>query len=130
MPPDSVARTWIAHARGDLALAEAPPPPGVPLELLCFHAQQAAEKALKAVLLSLDVVPPRTHDIGALLELVEARLLVPPALRAAAALSDYAVVMRYPGEHEPVVRADLHEALQQSRSVVEMAALFLDVPSV
>lgn len=43
---------WIAHARGDLA--EAPPPFGVPLELLCFHAQQAAEKALKAVLLSLD----------------------------------------------------------------------------
>jgi len=40
---------WLARAKGDLALASAPLPPGGFYEDLCFHAQQAAEKALKAI---------------------------------------------------------------------------------
>ena len=39
---------WLARAKGDLALAGAPLPPGAFYEDLCFHAQQAAEEALKA----------------------------------------------------------------------------------
>lgn len=46
--PGSVA-DWMARARGDLAIAKAPLPEGAFYEDLCFHAQQAAEKALKAV---------------------------------------------------------------------------------
>ena len=42
---------WIEHAKADLALASISLPPGVLYELLCFHAQQAAEKAIKAVLI-------------------------------------------------------------------------------
>lgn len=53
MPPDSAApgsaRDWLARARGDLALARSPVAEGAFLEDYCFHAQQAAEKALKAV---------------------------------------------------------------------------------
>jgi HEPN domain-containing protein len=44
------AREWINRARSDLALARAKPE-GVYLEDLCFHAQQAAEKAIKALLI-------------------------------------------------------------------------------
>ena len=40
---------WFQRACGDLALASAHVPDGVFYEDLCFHAQQAAEKALKAV---------------------------------------------------------------------------------
>lgn len=40
---------WLARAKGDLALAGGELPDGAFLEDLCFHAQQAAEKALKAV---------------------------------------------------------------------------------
>lgn len=40
---------WLARARGDLALARVPLPAGGFYEDLCFHAQQAAEKAIKAV---------------------------------------------------------------------------------
>ncbi len=38
---------WLRHARSDLHLAESPPPQGVLLETLCFHAQQTAEKAFQ-----------------------------------------------------------------------------------
>jgi len=40
---------WLRRARSDLALAKAPLPSGALYEDLCFHAQQAAEKAIKAV---------------------------------------------------------------------------------
>ena len=43
------AADWLARAKSDLAIAKAPLPEGVNYEDLCFHAQQAAEKALKAV---------------------------------------------------------------------------------
>jgi len=52
---------WLRYAHSDLVLAETPPPTGVLLELLCYHAQQAAEKALKAALLHLthaQLAPP------------------------------------------------------------------------
>ena len=113
MPREIVAE--MALARGDLVLAGVPPPRGVPLALLCFHAQQAAEKALKAVLVFHDAEAPRTHDIG---------VLVPPSLRAASGLTEYGVLTRYSGQSEPVTRAELAEALRQARAVVDAAALW------
>ena len=41
--------------------------------IVCFHAQQAVEKALKAVLASRDVVFPFTHDLDGLIEFCESR---------------------------------------------------------
>ena len=69
---------WIAMAREDLALAEAKPA-RVSYRPLCFHAQQAAEKATKAVLIAKSVQFPYIHDIGRLLELARSSGLdVPP----------------------------------------------------
>ena len=70
MPDSTDVREWIRHAKSDLRLAETSPPSGVLLEHLCFHAQQAVEKAVKAVLIAGGVVPPKVHDIGRLLDLV------------------------------------------------------------
>jgi hypothetical protein len=39
-------------------------PAGVLYELLCIHAQQAAEKSLKAVLIHHGIAPPRTHNLA------------------------------------------------------------------
>ena len=47
---------WLARAIGDLALARVPLPEGGYYEDLCFHAQQAAEKAIKAVYKKHDLV--------------------------------------------------------------------------
>ena len=67
MPPDSDGpgggEDWLRHARSDLALASAVGPVGdILAETLCFHAQQAAEKALKAVLVHVGIEFPRTHS--------------------------------------------------------------------
>ena len=47
------ARDWLRYARSDLALASLSPSAGIMLETFCFHSQQAAEKAIKAVLIQI-----------------------------------------------------------------------------
>ena len=64
--------------------------------LIGFHAQQAIEKALKAVLSHAGVVFRRTHDIVELLDLLtDANLPEPPHADRLDELSPYAVEMRY-----------------------------------
>ena len=63
MPPDAPqagsAQDWLRHARSDLALASMRKTKRVLYEHLCFHAQQAVEKAV------IDVLNKgyRTYDI-------------------------------------------------------------------
>ncbi len=81
MPPDQPdhperlrpddPREWLNRALGKLRRAR-DASPGVYLEDLCFDAQQAAEKALKAVLLARNVAFPFTHDLSRLVTLLEA----------------------------------------------------------
>ena len=72
---------WLRHARADLALAAAAPPEGILLELLAYHAQQAAEKASKAVLLArTGTPPPRTHDVVLLMDLLRDAVGGPPVV--------------------------------------------------
>lgn len=67
-------------------------------DIVCFHLQQCVEKYLKARLEQAAIAFPRTHDLERLLDLA---VLVEPmwsTLRPAmAAISDYAVEVRYPG---------------------------------
>jgi HEPN domain-containing protein len=65
---------WLLRAKGNLNLAEKGGRlKGVLLEDLCFNAQQAAEKALKAVCLSQGMDIPKTHSLIHLMDLLEAR---------------------------------------------------------
>ena len=74
MPPEApdagAPSRWMDNARADLALARIPLPEGVQYEQLCFHAQQAAEKSIKAVLLQCNVDVPFTHNLQVLLNLL------------------------------------------------------------
>lgn len=90
---------WLEHARSDLRLARlAAGDASIRREQACFHAQQAAEKAIKAVLLSRQAGFPLTHDIEELLELAErSGLPVPKPVEDAGLLTPYAVETRYPG---------------------------------
>ncbi len=69
---------------------------GRALDTVCFHAQQAVEKSLKALLAARDVEYPWRHDLGELLALVAPRC---PALKEMEeqilALAPYAVEIRY-----------------------------------
>jgi HEPN domain-containing protein len=55
-------RGWLARAHNNLLLAESGRQRGVFLEDLCFEAQQAAKKALKAVCVSYKIEFPKTHS--------------------------------------------------------------------
>jgi hypothetical protein len=61
-----------------------------------FHAQQAVEKALKAVLSDRGLEYPRTHDLLLLMELLEkARVQGPPDASDLDSLSVYGAPLRY-----------------------------------
>ena len=81
-PPDD-PREWLNRARSNLGQAKAKRK-GIYLEDLCFHAQQATEKAIKALLIKFNVDFPYVHDLAELLTLVEkAGLAVPEFVRQA-----------------------------------------------
>lgn len=62
---------WLQRARADLKVAELiAREPELPGWTIGFHLQQAAEKALKAVLVAAGRPAPRTHDLEQLAELV------------------------------------------------------------
>ena len=82
------------------------------LEDLCFQAQQAAEKSLKALLIARGCRAPYTHDLATLLRLIEkAGETIPTEINRVVRLTDYAVETRYPGLFEPVAEAEYQEAL-------------------
>lgn len=101
-PPDD-PREWLNRARSNLAQAEQGIEiPDVYLEDLCFNAQQAAEKALKAVLIEHELEFPYVHDLVKLMEtLLQGGHDVPDKVREAACISQYAVAARYPGSLDP-----------------------------
>jgi len=82
-----------------------------------FHAQQAAEKFLKAYLTRYQIPFPKTHDIQRLLELAaEADPSLPTELASAAMLTPFGVEFRYPGE-EIADREMAQEALIEAQNV-------------
>ncbi len=62
--PDPEIESYIRKAERDLATAERMAEQGSDFaDVICFHAEQCAEKALKALLLASGHVPSRTHDL-------------------------------------------------------------------
>jgi HEPN domain-containing protein len=96
---DRVVAEWVSKAEEDLKAAAHTLRLGAatPTAIVRFHAQQAAEKYLKAYLVYRGTHFPKTHDIEELLALVAAGAR--PALSAEeqAVLTEYAVGPRYPG---------------------------------
>ena len=119
-PPDD-PREWLNRARGNLAKAKVPVPGGY-LEDLCFDAQQASEKAIKALLIARQINFPYTHDLSRLLTVLEAHgVSIPDAIRQAEELTHYAVDARYPGFEEPVSEPEYQEAISIAEAVVRWA---------
>lgn len=89
-------------------------------DVVCFHAQQTAEKALKAALVVAGKQPLRTHDLPRLLDELagederweEIRLVCE-------ALSDFAVSPRYPEWELTAPDADATGAVRNAELVLE-----------
>jgi HEPN domain-containing protein len=86
-------------------------------DIICFHAQQAAEKYLKAYLVFLEKEFPKTH---ALEDLVLLASIADPGSNnlfiIASELSPYAVEIRYPDSLSPSLE-DAREAVQAAEEI-------------
>lgn len=93
MPPDPSTigspESWLKRARSNLARAKLPKLHEALWEDYCFDAQQATEKALKALLLFNNIPFRFVHDIAELLTLLEQNgFELPEEIRSGAELSD------------------------------------------
>ena len=119
-PPDD-PRVWMNRARSNLTLA-ANRVSGAYPEDLCFEAQQADEKAIKAVMIKRYIEFPYVYDLGRLLSMLEnVDEPIPEEVQQAAILTKYAWEGRYPGVMEPVSEHDYVEAILLAEAVVRWA---------
>ncbi|MFO7899062.1 MAG: HEPN domain-containing protein [Planctomycetota bacterium] len=94
--PLDLARSWARKAESDLAAAQLAIQAGRALDAACFHAQQAAEKYLKAYLASRGTDFPFTHNLARLVDVCSQDAAEFNELLASAAeLTPYAVELRY-----------------------------------
>lgn len=117
-----LVRGWLTKAENDLLAGRRILEGGMPesYDTVSFHAQQAAEKALKALLVRHQVAFRKGHNLAELLELVDSvELGTREALGAIGELTPYAVEGRYPAGLPSVDRdeAARHVALADAAVV-------------
>ena len=122
--PREHALRLLNKAEHDLVAARATLSTGQALDMVCFHAQQAAEKSLKALLALHDVEYPWRHDLAELLDLarsyapqiggLEERIIL---------LTPFAVEVRYDEEFEP----SFDEAMVALQTATQIHALVAQI---
>ena len=94
---------------------------------VCFHAQQASEKFLKAFLTANNVEFPKIHDLIILIEdyctlvNISFNLLKPRLI----GMSEYAANARYPGNRFPPTLSDAKEAYEAALYVKDFVLMYL-----
>ena len=119
---------WLRFARMDLDsaryLLQTMHP--APLEIICYHCQQAAEKFLKSIAVALGDDPVKTHDLLKVLDQYQARIDIPREIIViAGSLTPFGVRIRYPQELA-VDEAQTRTALAQAEAVQEWVTSLLD----
>lgn len=113
-------RRWLRYAHEDLHAGEAmfDQDDMIPRHV-CWLAQQSAEKALKAILVFLQIDFPRRHDLDALRNLIPEGWQVRVEHPDLAELTEWAVEARYPGDWPEAVEADARTAIEQAQAIWE-----------
>ncbi len=125
-------QAWFRQAGDDLAVARLTRDNGFHSQA-CYFASQAAEKALKGLILELGLQPPHTHVLGQLLELLSQQGLDTAGFEGLPlrALSRISATSRYPLDATPPSelfdRADSDQAIATATSVLAEVAR-LDQP--
>lgn len=113
-----VLRRWLRYAADDLQVAEILlEQSGVP-RTSCFHAQQCAEKSIKAIFVFLQVDFPFTHELNRLRDLLPEGWAVKEKADLGE-LSAWAVEPRYPGDVVEATWQDAEAAVEQARDIYE-----------
>jgi HEPN domain-containing protein len=124
--PDGIladkARKWVHFAEEDLRLAEHALrlTSGCPYRLIAYHAQQCAEKYIKAFLVFHDIDFPYTHNIRKLVQLCGDDIF--QELQDTDALTPFAVTTRYPGLDDEVSKSEALFAIALAKKVRQQIA--------
>lgn len=127
---NETVKQWLSKAQADFATAgrelEAEESPN--FDAVCFHAQQCVEKLMKGLMIHLEKVPPRTHDLAYLGELLSG---VCPEwswpVEELRFVSRAAVAFRYPGESSD--RQDAAQAFEMAGRMRQALLSLLGRPS-
>lgn len=124
-PRLELACRWLAHARADLSAAHTLNRSREDNEpyTAAFHAQQAAEKSLKAALVFFQIDPGRDHDLTRLLASIPASLGRTKSLSGLASLNPYAVSTRYPQPGGTLMSLNLEPDWNDAEAAIELASL-------
>lgn len=119
---------WLRKAAEDgaviLALIALESPP---YSMVCYHAQQAAEKTLKAFLVSKGLNPPRTHDLVRLLSLCQGAGIGPSEITDDCEfLLRFAASSRYPGEDADPTREEALLCVEAVQRVLDFVQAQID----
>jgi HEPN domain-containing protein len=116
---DDLVKEWVKFSDVDLAAAkhlyENMRP--IPLEIICYHCQQSAEKILKAFLIYSRIKPEKTHNLELLrseCEKIDKSFI--EIAKKCVDLNDYSSQPRYPMEIE-ITDSDTVSALQNSEKI-------------
>ena len=118
-------QAWFHQASDDLAVARLTQENGF-FAQACYHSSQAAEKALKGLLLELGQEPPRTHVLSQLLDALSHQGLNVDVLKALPLnnLSRISATSRYPLDATPPSelfdQRDADQAIATATSVLEL----------
>lgn len=125
MKNENLVKNWLEFSDMDASLADFTfknmhPKP---LELICYHCQQATEKALKALIIATlensDV--PKTHDLSLLADILSEQFEIDESLyNACSDLTPYGVKIRYPKEIS-VDESLTQKALSDKNKIIEWA---------
>ena len=113
------ARGWANKAENDLRnashclLLEK----DCPTDTVCFHAEQAIEKCLKALLIFSNIDFPRTHDVAHLISLLPSKMKPVLTEEDQEKLTDYATTTRYPGNYEEISLAEAQRVVRIAKQV-------------
>lgn len=111
---------WLVFAEMDLGSAEhllsyRP----LPLEIICFHCQQSAEKCLKGILVLQKITPPKIHNLDELYIACEPFVANIEAIKMECnLLNKYSVMPRYPREMM-ITETDAKDALSSAKNVLK-----------
>jgi HEPN domain-containing protein len=121
------AQIWLSYAKSDLDAAYVLLEKGdfFPRQI-CFMSQQAGEKALKAVLVYLEINFPKTHDLDRIRELIPEGWEVKEQFPNLYDLSVWSVESRYPGHTPDVTEFEARKTLRLAEAVVEAVSTELD----
>jgi HEPN domain-containing protein len=114
-----ILRRWLRYTADDLRTAEILLEQSDIARTSCFHAQQAAEKAIKAIFVFLQIDFPFTQNLNQLRDLLPEGWSVKEDFPDLARLSVWAVEPRYPGDLIEATREDAEEAVEQAGSIYE-----------